>query len=58
MKEGSRSKIPVVGTASLNLAEYAFAADRREIQINVSVKIAGSATETSPSLFVSACTNL
>ncbi|KAG6630792.1 hypothetical protein I3843_13G036800 [Carya illinoinensis] len=53
MKEGSRNKIPVVGTASLNLAEHAFAADRREIQINVSVKVPGCATETSPSLCLS-----
>lgn len=54
MNEESRNRVPVVGTASLNLAEYASSADGKEIQINLSVKVPVGISECSPSLSVSA----
>lgn len=54
MNEGSRNRVPVAGTASLNLAEYASAIDGQEIQINFSIKVPVGITDCSPSLCVSA----
>jgi hypothetical protein len=52
--QGPKNKVPVVGTASLNLAEYASAADQKEFELNIPLTLSGSATEPSPSLCVCA----
>jgi hypothetical protein len=57
MKEGSRNRVPVAETTSLNLAEYASAVDGEETQINFSIKVPIGITECSPSLCVSALYN-
>lgn len=57
MNEGSRNRVLVAETVSLNLAEYASAVDRQEIQINFSIKVPVGITECSPSLWVSALYN-
>lgn len=54
MNKESKNRVPVVGTALLNLAEYASSADGKEIQINLSVKVPVGTSERSPSLSVSA----
>lgn len=54
MNEESRNRVPVVGTASLNLAEYASSADGKEIPINVAVNAPVGTSECSLSLCVSA----
>ncbi|XP_062166231.1 uncharacterized protein LOC133872668 [Alnus glutinosa] len=51
--QGPKNKVPVVGTASLNLAEYASAADQKEFELNIPLTLSGSATEPSPSLCIS-----
>lgn len=48
--QGPKNKVLIVGTASLNLAEYASAADQKEFEINVPLTLSGGATEAYPSL--------
>ncbi|KAG6601238.1 hypothetical protein SDJN03_06471, partial [Cucurbita argyrosperma subsp. sororia] len=48
-----RNSYTVVGTASLNLAEYASKADGKEIQISLPLKVRGSTPEFSPLLLLS-----
>lgn len=56
--QGPKNKVPVVGTASLNLAEYASAADQKEFELNIPLTLSGNATEPSPSLCVCASESL
>ncbi|KAG6638196.1 hypothetical protein I3843_10G019300 [Carya illinoinensis] len=51
--QGPKNKVPVVGTASLNLAEYASAADHKEFELNLPLALSGNAAEPSPSLSIS-----
>ncbi|KAK1296978.1 hypothetical protein QJS10_CPB15g02193 [Acorus calamus] len=52
-KQGSKNKVSVVGTTSLNLAEYASAAEESEIEINIPLSGPGIAAEPHPSLYLS-----
>ncbi|KAG7961540.1 hypothetical protein I3843_09G022600 [Carya illinoinensis] len=51
--QGTKNKVPVVGTASLNLSEYAAAADQKEFELNIPLTHSGNAVEPSPSLCIS-----
>ncbi|KAL1204707.1 hypothetical protein V5N11_017323 [Cardamine amara subsp. amara] len=54
MKQGQKNKAPVVGTAFLNLAEYARVTDQKEFDINIPLTLSASvASEPHPLLFVS-----
>ncbi|CAL5356964.1 unnamed protein product [Camellia sinensis] len=48
---GSKIKVPVVGTASLNLAEFASKAEEKDFDLNIPL-ISGSAAEPHPSLCI------
>ncbi|XP_057423461.1 uncharacterized protein LOC130717297 [Lotus japonicus] len=49
-----RPKVPVIGTASLNLAEFASVIDQKDFDLNIPLTIpGGSAVEPSPSLSIS-----
>jgi hypothetical protein len=53
MKQGQKNKAPVVGTAFLNLAEYACVTDKKEFDINIPLTLSACvASETHPLLFV------
>ncbi|KAL4606694.1 hypothetical protein ACB092_09G122400 [Castanea dentata] len=52
--QGPKNKAPVVGTASLNLAEYASAADQKECELEIPLTLSGGAgAEPTPSLCIS-----
>ncbi|GMI71117.1 hypothetical protein like AT3G11760 [Hibiscus trionum] len=51
--QGSKSKAPVVGTASLNLAEYASAAEQKEFELNIPLILSYGAAEPGPQLCIS-----
>ncbi|KAK3031426.1 hypothetical protein RJ639_036167 [Escallonia herrerae] len=50
---GPKNKVPIVGTASINLAEFASAAQEEEFELNIPLAVPGSATESRPSLCIS-----
>ncbi|KAK1384681.1 C2 NT-type domain-containing protein [Heracleum sosnowskyi] len=50
-----KNKVPTVGTASLNLAEFASKAEGKELDISVPLTVSGNAAEPRPSLFISLC---
>ncbi|KAE8700905.1 hypothetical protein F3Y22_tig00110551pilonHSYRG00123 [Hibiscus syriacus] len=52
--QGLKNKDPVVGTASLNLAEYASAAERKEFELNIPLVLSTStgAAEPGPQLCI------
>ncbi|KAE8666112.1 pentatricopeptide repeat-containing family protein [Hibiscus syriacus] len=50
---GSKSKVPVVGTASLNLAEYASAAEQKEFELNIPLVLSTGAVELGLQLCIS-----
>ncbi|KAK1421090.1 hypothetical protein QVD17_23185 [Tagetes erecta] len=49
---GPKNKIPVLGTASLNLAEFASAAEEKDHDVAIPLTISCGATEPGPSLHV------
>ncbi|KAJ7971695.1 EEIG1/EHBP1 N-terminal domain containing protein [Quillaja saponaria] len=49
LNQGPKNKVPVVGTASLNLAEFASAADQKDFELNIPLTLPGGAVEPSPS---------
>ncbi|KAK9282941.1 hypothetical protein L1049_011166 [Liquidambar formosana] len=53
LNQGPKNKVPVVGTASLNLAEFASAAQEKEVEINVPLTLPAGSIECSPSLCLS-----
>ncbi|KAF8397997.1 hypothetical protein HHK36_016923 [Tetracentron sinense] len=53
LSQGPKNKVPVVGTASLNLAEYASTEEEKEIEINVPLTLSGGCAEPNPSLLLS-----
>ncbi|KAH0943884.1 hypothetical protein HID58_003521 [Brassica napus] len=54
MKQGQKNKAPLVGTASLNLSEYARVTDQREFEINIPLTLSACiASEPHPLLCVS-----
>lgn len=50
---GSKNKVPTIGTATLNLAEYAYAAEGEEFELSIPLFVSGTAAEPHPSLRVS-----
>ncbi|CAN6921369.1 unnamed protein product [Brassica oleracea] len=54
MKQGQKNKAPLVGTASLNLSEYARVTDQREFEINIPLTLSACIpSEPHPLLCVS-----
>ncbi|OVA17123.1 EEIG1/EHBP1 N-terminal domain [Macleaya cordata] len=54
LNQGLKNKVPVVGTASLNLAEFASAAAEKEVEVNIPLSVlGGSADSHHPSLCLS-----
>ncbi|KAF5729385.1 hypothetical protein HS088_TW21G01550 [Tripterygium wilfordii] len=53
LNQGARYKDLIVGTASLNLAEFALTAAVKELDIKVPLTVTGSTVESSPSLCLS-----
>ncbi|GLT94824.1 hypothetical protein SLE2022_125440 [Rubroshorea leprosula] len=51
--QGSRGKVAIIGIASLNLAEYASAAEQKEFELNIPLSLAASSVEPHPKLCVS-----
>lgn len=49
-----KNKFSVIGTASLNLAEFASVAEGKDLEINVPLSLLGAQAEHNPSLYVSA----
>lgn len=54
--QGTKNKVHTVGTAVLNLAEFAAKAEEKEFNLNIPLAVSGSASETHPLLCV--CTIL
>ena len=53
LNQRPKNKVPVVGMASLNLAEYASAADQKDFELNIPLSLPGAAAEQFPSLCIS-----
>ncbi|KAK1263161.1 hypothetical protein QJS04_geneDACA009382 [Acorus gramineus] len=51
-KQGSKNKVSVIGTALLNLAEYASSAEENEIKINIPLSGSRIASGLHPSLYI------
>lgn len=54
LNQGPKGKVPVVGSASVNLAEFASASEREELELNIPLTLAAGAAELCPSLCVCA----
>ncbi|GFY93373.1 hypothetical protein Acr_08g0018620 [Actinidia rufa] len=52
LNHGPKAKVPVIGTASLNLAEFASKAEEKDHEMSIPL-ISGSAAESHPSLCIS-----
>ncbi|XP_027365827.1 uncharacterized protein LOC113872459 isoform X2 [Abrus precatorius] len=52
LNERSKTKVSVIGTASLNLAEFASAVDKKDFDLNVPLTVSGS-VDSCPSLSIS-----
>ncbi|WVZ04303.1 hypothetical protein V8G54_025109, partial [Vigna mungo] len=46
----SKTKVPVVGTATLNLVEFAYVVDQKDFDLNIPIIVFGGAVESSPLL--------
>lgn len=53
LNQGPKGKVPVVGSASVNLAEFASASEQEELELNIPLTLAAGAAEPCPSLCVS-----
>lgn len=53
LNPGPKSKVPVIGTASLNLAEFASASEVKDYELNIPLTVSWSAVEPRPSLCIS-----
>ncbi|XP_004303395.1 PREDICTED: uncharacterized protein LOC101301406 [Fragaria vesca subsp. vesca] len=53
LNQGPKIKAPVVGTTSVNLAEFISAAEENELQLNIPLTMSASAAEPCPSLCIS-----
>lgn len=50
---GPKNKVPTIGTVTLNLAEYVYAAEGEEFELSMPLIVSGTAAEPYPSLRVS-----
>ncbi|XP_022982854.1 uncharacterized protein LOC111481582 [Cucurbita maxima] len=53
LNRGSKNKVQVVGSASLNLSEYVSVAEQKELQLTIPLNPSTNATETSHVLWIS-----
>ncbi|KAK0584817.1 hypothetical protein LWI29_019172 [Acer saccharum] len=53
LNQGPKNKVPVVGTASLNLAEFASSAEQKEFELNIPLTLSNGSAELRPSLCIS-----
>ncbi|XVE96264.1 hypothetical protein REPUB_Repub02eG0205900 [Reevesia pubescens] len=53
LNQGQKNKVPVVGTASLNLAEYASTAEQKEFELNIPLTLSTGPAEPGPQLCMS-----
>ncbi|XP_054801960.1 uncharacterized protein LOC129305840 [Prosopis cineraria] len=53
LNQRPKNKVPVVGTASLNLAEFASADDQKDFDLNIPLTLPGGSVEPCPVLCVS-----
>ncbi|KAF7818872.1 uncharacterized protein G2W53_024327 [Senna tora] len=53
LNQKPKSKVPVVGTALLNLAEFASVADQKDFDMNIPLTLPGGSAESSPLLCIS-----
>ncbi|KAK9078568.1 hypothetical protein SSX86_002625 [Deinandra increscens subsp. villosa] len=49
---GPKNKVPILGTASLNLAEFASVAEEKDLDLTIPLTISCGATESGPSLHI------
>ena len=52
LNRGSKNKVQVVGSASLNLSEYVSVAEQKELELTIPLNPSTNATETSHVLWV------
>ena len=52
LNQRTKGKVPVVGTAVLNIAEFASLADQKDFDLSIPLTIPGGSAEPSPSLCV------
>ncbi|KAK1426175.1 hypothetical protein QVD17_14844 [Tagetes erecta] len=50
---GPKNKVPLIGKAYLNLAEFASSVDEKEFELNIPLIVSSGATESPPSLHIS-----
>ncbi|KAK9041363.1 hypothetical protein V6N11_016466 [Hibiscus sabdariffa] len=54
LNQAPKNKFPIiVGTASLNIAEYASSSEQKEFELNIPLKVAAGAAEPGPQLYIS-----
>ncbi|KAK9289453.1 hypothetical protein L1049_007608 [Liquidambar formosana] len=53
LNQGPKNKVSVIGTASLNLAEFALRAEEKEFELNIPLTQSSSGAEPRPSLCIS-----
>ncbi|XXG74052.1 hypothetical protein AAC387_Pa07g2872 [Persea americana] len=53
LNQGTKNKLSVIGTASLNLAEFTSVAEGKDLEINVPLSMLGTHAEHNPSLCLS-----
>ena len=56
LTQGAKNKISIVGSASLNLAEYASKTEEH-FEVKIPLTVSGILVESRPMLSVSSCTN-
>ena len=54
LNQGSKNKIPIIGTALVNLSEYVSAAEEKELELNIPLTSCGMAPEPCSTLCVCA----
>ncbi|KOM25007.1 hypothetical protein LR48_Vigan45s000900 [Vigna angularis] len=58
LNQRSKTKVPVVGIASLNLAEFAFVVDQKDFDLNIPITVSSGAAESSPLLTFGCCLHI
>ncbi|KAG2404401.1 hypothetical protein LR48_Vigan03g059800 [Vigna angularis] len=53
LNQRSKTKILVVGIATLNLAEFAYVIDQKDFDLNIPITVSGGVAESSPLLSIS-----
>lgn len=53
MNQGAKNKVAILGSAVLNLAEFASKIEEQEIELKIPLAVSGNAAGTSPLLHVS-----